>query len=737
MLYGYLGGYKDGERSDGGRRYPKRSGDDARYNYRGGRQERDGEREDGGRRHSGGSRDDARYDDRGDRQHRYGWEEGSRDYHHSPDRHPYGRGRGGNRGRGGYRGRGRGAPSDRVPAHGKGRRVQWAPQEHPDGGYSRCFGHDDNRYKERHDESYYGRNTYGNDGSFRRHNNWRGRTSRGIRSGQHRQQAIAAASANNGQGTLGATSAAINNHAAHAAVAPVTVPTVVVPPVAPTPTAPTPTIPTAAPVPAIHTPAPAPAVHTAAPVSAIQTPATAPAVHTPAPAIQTKALTPAVETQAPTLELHTPETATATVTPFISARVAAEPALQSPPSPPPSAVVPSNSVPSNTNIPLTAVVNPSSLATEAEVGDVRKAVHNVIPSSLEELRERFLKEVTEVVQKFPMPRFDTYNKGNPIPLLDFVLAHQKLSPGEFNHWSWDVFETLETQSEALAQGQIFHDRLNMSGHSNFTHFVRWVNESNKNEEHNPYTTTLLMDLNRFHKQYIELRSRMEKFTWLNMVEARNPGTRSRARVETDRRLDERAATIALQSRDRGGPSTAVIKKGSQEPTTTGEGSGGRKNKATRNGGKEREECGNNEGNAAVADSDQRNGTKVEKTAKDADRSLMRGQKLSLAAREACGSGSQAVANGAKKSCTNIEGSVKVAGKCQQRAKASSIQDHGEDLSANNKGEHTTTAVHEDRRKEGKASASRQAQKNSGKDGVQRITERNVKGVNKDKLGKQK
>ena len=124
-------------------------------------------------------------------------------------------------------------------------------------------------------------------------------------------------------------------------------------------------------------------------------------------------------------------------------------------------------------------MNPSGLATEAEVDDVRKAVQNVIPASLEKLRERFLKEVTEVVESFPIPGFDTYKNRNPIPLLDFVLACQKLSPGEFNSWSWDVFETLETQSEALAQGRIFHDRLKMPGHSNFTHFVRWVNESDK------------------------------------------------------------------------------------------------------------------------------------------------------------------------------------------------------------------------------------------------------------------
>ena len=116
---------------------------------------------------------------------------------------------------------------------------------------------------------------------------------------------------------------------------------------------------------------------------------------------------------------------------------------------------------------------------------------------------------------------------------------------------------------------------------------------------------------------------------------------------------------------------------------------------------------------------------------------MRGQKQSLAAREAGGRGGPAVANSAKKSCTNIEGSVKVAGKRQQRAKASSIPEHGEDSSANNKGEHTSTAVHEVRKKNGEASASRQAPKKSGKDGVQRITERNVKGVNKDNFGKQK
>ena len=454
--------------------------------------------------------------------------------------------------------------------------------------------------------------------------------------------------------------------------------------------------------------------------------------------------TPTIPTAAPAPAVQTPVPAVATVTAVISARVAAEPALLSPPSPPPIAGVPSNRVPSNTNISLAAAVNPSSLATEAEVDDMRKAVHNVIPASLGELREKFLKEVTEVVEKFPMPGFDTYNKGNPIPLLNFVLAHQKLSPGEFNDWSWDVFETLETQSEALAQVQIFHDRLNMPGHSNLTHFVKWDTESDKNEEHNPYTRTILIDLNRFRMHYVELRSRMEKRTWLNMVEARNPGAWSRARGEIDRRLNERAATIALNSRDRGGPSTAVIKNVIQEPTTMEEGSGGRKNKATSNGGEEGEACGNNERNAAVADSDQGIGTHVGKTAKDAEialkeaeRSLRRGKKRSLAAGEAGGGGFPAVANSAKRWCTNNEGSVKVAGKFQQRTKASSTQEHCEASSANNKGEHTSKVVHEVRKKDAEASASGQAPEISGKDGTLRLKIRNVKGVNKDNLRKER
>ena len=90
-----------------------------------------------------------------------------------------------------------------------------------------------------------GRDTYGRYGSFRSQNNWRGWTSRGIRSGQRRQQAIAAAAANFGQGTLGAGSAAMHTHANHATAAQVTVPPVAVPRVAPTPAATTPKIPNA------------------------------------------------------------------------------------------------------------------------------------------------------------------------------------------------------------------------------------------------------------------------------------------------------------------------------------------------------------------------------------------------------------------------------------------------------------------------------------------------------------
>lgn len=50
--------------------------------------------------------------------------------------------------------------------------------------------------------------------------------------------------------------------------------------------------------------------------------------------------------------------------------------------------------------------------------------------------------------------------------------------------------------------------------------------------------------------------------------------------EIDSRLEIRAATIALPSRDRGGTSTAVIKNGILQSTTTGVGSSARKIRAT-------------------------------------------------------------------------------------------------------------------------------------------------------------
>ena len=134
-------------------------------------------------------------------------------------------------------------------------------------------------------------------------------------------------------------------------------------------------------------------------------------------------------------------------------------------------------------------------------------------------KERIVEEAVRILEEYSMPGFDAYNRGSPHPLLDYVKESGGERVMDFIEWRNAVVSSIKPNFDPLSNNMDALEMGRMPGHARFVGFAKWVDSADKVGQHNPYTRTLVQDIEQFQAQCRKLENRLE--SWSPSAEARD------------------------------------------------------------------------------------------------------------------------------------------------------------------------------------------------------------------------